>query len=391
MKLTTRDKTEIGAELARLRKERGISQEELGNALDIDKTAVAKIEKGNRSLSGSEALLLSRALGVDLDVFLAKPTTHSTLIRASMPSAPAVDELLTTMRGVVEDFFWARAITRYMTGPTTRIAPRSRRDCEPADAADDARRRLGLGDGPLHDLLAIVQQGLDVPVISVRSKECAVLGMLAIERAVPFILVNSAQAPARQRFTLAHELGHWMLGHGESVDTAVTLSEKSRGIERDACSFSAAFLLPRAAVDRWYHERIDNGKVDLPDVVSLASEYGVDEKVALIQLEEAGRITKSRSSQLRQALVNGEHRQFRLFCVNDGVEAAHAAQHEVLSPVEMFHRLLAAVRDERIDVEQAGARLRCPAAWLEEILAPQQRDPEPLVDEALDYGKLLLA
>jgi Zn-dependent peptidase ImmA (M78 family) len=62
--------------------------------------------------------------------------------------------------------------------------------------------------------------------------------------------VNRQDPPARQRFTAAHEIGHWMLGHGNSFrDLASNYSSASDTIvERQANAFAACLLMPRGQV-----------------------------------------------------------------------------------------------------------------------------------------------
>jgi hypothetical protein len=63
------------------------------------------------------------------------------------------------------------------------------------------------------------------------------------------LTVNSAQSPARRRFSLAHELGHWQLHRGrlmlcraEEIEGSVA---EARGLELDADQYAAALLMPR--------------------------------------------------------------------------------------------------------------------------------------------------
>jgi hypothetical protein len=63
------------------------------------------------------------------------------------------------------------------------------------------------------------------------------------------LTVNSAQSPARRRFSLAHELGHWQLHRGrlmlcraEEIEGSIT---EARGLELDADQYAAALLMPR--------------------------------------------------------------------------------------------------------------------------------------------------
>lgn len=63
------------------------------------------------------------------------------------------------------------------------------------------------------------------------------------------LTVSSAQSPARRRFSLAHELGHWQLHRGrlmlcraEEIEGSVT---EARGFELDADQYAASLLMPR--------------------------------------------------------------------------------------------------------------------------------------------------
>jgi Zn-dependent peptidase ImmA (M78 family) len=68
------------------------------------------------------------------------------------------------------------------------------------------------------------------------------------------IVLNAAEPPTRQRFTLAHELGHWVCqvleGHTAPVfcrDTDLA-PDANRALEREANVFAAELLMPEEAV-----------------------------------------------------------------------------------------------------------------------------------------------
>jgi uncharacterized protein DUF955 len=66
---------------------------------------------------------------------------------------------------------------------------------------------------------------------------------------VPLVVVNGRQPLVRQRFTLAHELGHHRMGHGYVVDDPAAIAGRARSrAEVAANAFAAELLLPRAAV-----------------------------------------------------------------------------------------------------------------------------------------------
>ena len=87
-----------------------------------------------------------------------------------------------------------------------------------------ARQELGAGlEGPFANVLGVIEGPGGVPV-TIDALPEGMAGALQIRRGQPFILVNGMDDPARQRFTLAHEFGHWRLGHGEVVDGQQAIS-----------------------------------------------------------------------------------------------------------------------------------------------------------------------
>lgn len=60
----------IGKKIAELRKEKGLTQEQLAEKINMDRTFVGYLEKGDRNPSVETANKIARALGVDIsDIF----------------------------------------------------------------------------------------------------------------------------------------------------------------------------------------------------------------------------------------------------------------------------------------------------------------------------------
>lgn len=100
------------------------------------------------------------------------------------------------------------------------------------------------------------------------------------------IVVNASHAPTRQRFTAAHELGHYLfhkdlLGEGVGDNRAYRSEGTERpnpnirlGHERQANSFAANLLMPR-------HRLLD---VDNETTAALAARFGVSQAAMKIRL-----------------------------------------------------------------------------------------------------------
>ena len=77
-----------------------------------------------------------------------------------------------------------------------------------------------------------------------------VSGSIEIEDGNPVIYVNQEHSETRQRFTIAHELGHWFCGHltgedGKIIDNAKRKRSAKWDVnEREANQFAAELLMP---------------------------------------------------------------------------------------------------------------------------------------------------
>lgn len=98
---------------------------------------------------------------------------------------------------------------------------------------------------------------------------------------VPLIEFNGADSPTRQRFTVAHELGHFVLGHGTSPRDYPTSfgAGTSDWREREANQFAAEILMPaetvRNVVMRGYASTV-NELASMFGVSTLAMGYRLD-------------------------------------------------------------------------------------------------------------------
>ena len=174
-----------------------------------------------------------------------------------------------------------------------------------AKRAREARRALELDPlCPLPCLLTVVEERTKHAVV-IRAMPADIAGACfsAGERAV--LHVNGRQVKSRQRFTLAHELGHAWCGHdaGVSVDTVETLSgSTSDRYEIQANAFAAEFLVPRRAV-----ERLVTGNPSLDEVVTIASAYGVSAIVVVFRCLTAGCASATHAERLKDEIHAGYH------------------------------------------------------------------------------------
>jgi len=117
-------------------------------------------------------------------------------------------------------------------------------------------------------------------------------GLLLIERGKATIAINKSHHPNRQRFTAAHECGHYFL-HREGdeqlfIDQAfargATASAGTDAIEIDANQFAAELLMPEDMVK---DAAVSQSLSDL-DIAMLALRFEVSEQAMTLRLVKLG-------------------------------------------------------------------------------------------------------
>lgn len=116
------------------------------------------------------------------------------------------------------------------------------------------------------------------------------------------IVVNSVNHETRQRFTIAHELGHYALKHPGEMFVDATLRQKAIVVKRDGRSsegtdrheveanrFAAELLMPRQMVAEEIGKRLTKLKPTKKSLVSeLASRFQVSKQAMEIRLVNLG-------------------------------------------------------------------------------------------------------
>ena len=115
-----------------------------------------------------------------------------------------------------------------------------------------------------------------------------VSGVLLLENGVARVAINDAHHRHRQRFTLAHEIGHVLLharGDRVFVDRRFFRNEWSSSGELreeiEANAFAASLLMPRAFLEQCVEA---DGSITDVDVFRLATRFEVSEQAMTLRL-----------------------------------------------------------------------------------------------------------
>ena len=152
------------------------------------------------------------------------------------------------------------------------------------EAANTQLREFGVQDTPVPVTAMARRQGLTLRYADFPQDE-NVSGF--IDANSNSIVVNAAEPPSRHMFTIAHELGHWLLHRQQVMDdrryrvlTREALDAPKPSIEREADGFAADLLVPEFLLERYY----DDAPVR-PSPTSLARIFGVSEELIKYRLK----------------------------------------------------------------------------------------------------------
>ena len=230
-------------------------------------------------------------------------------------------------------------------------------------AARVAREEFGLGlDQPVHDILRVVEETARVPVAVLRLGN-GVAGAYVVRRDRPFIFLNGEQVVGRQRFTLAHELGHHRLGHSAVVDGSKEIDGKSNDpIEQQANAFAGEFLAPDQALRSWMHA---NGEplINLTAICRIANWFGISAPAAHVRLSQADILKVPRQiKDLQTQLSRGSHKAVERALELEGTEDSLGRINREGTlprvPSGMRDNALAAYAAGMIDLDRLSGALR---------------------------------
>jgi len=279
----------ISERLKAARRVAGLTQAEVGHLIGVTNVAVSKYERGLVTPDGERLVGLSQALGVpvaqllrqEADLGLSVPSYRwHPLKRHSRRAADAVEAKAHDWLEryvVIEQLLDERPRT---TVAGLRAAVDVTRD--PEDAAERLRGHWQIGSDAIESMVEVLEDnGVKVLVLP----EAGPMNACSYElnEGHPAIVVSrtlpdsGGDCPGdRQRFSLAHELGHFVLDDDSSAEDR----------EAAAHRFAAAFLVPAEAARRELGESRSN--VTTAELALLKRKYGFSMQAWIRRSEELG-------------------------------------------------------------------------------------------------------
>lgn len=227
---------------------------EIADMLNVTKQMISKYENGKAAPSLDSVFVLIKELGFPREFYYSEDnyslSSEGTFFRSRYTSTqkekiPA--EYSKKYTGIIRDY-----LNDFLDFPELdwRL---TQKDYSPTEYADFIREEWGLKDKPIIDMMNLLEEhGFVVSNAKSDSKKVdAFSSYVEINKNRYFIIMLEGENFSfyRQQFSLAHELGHWLMHQGvynpQDLD-----SDSYRLMEDEANEFAAAFLLPRDSFSR---------------------------------------------------------------------------------------------------------------------------------------------
>ena len=286
----------LGRRLQEARKARGRTQQEAAEHIEVARTTLVAMEKGERRVQPRELIALAGYYGRDVSEMLrAGEPADAFVVQLRAPATLSVDkELLGSAR--VE---FQRLCEDYLELEGLQGMPLTRRYPQPYDigkiapeaAAEDVavaeRHRLGLGDGPVPGLRDVLESDVGLRIFDIVLPRPISEMFGYTEQLGGCIAVASYEPEERRRMSIAHAFGHFLTNRYEAEICAAGFHRTSAQ-ERFAGAFASAFLMPGSGVRRHFHDLsgMRGGKATPADILLLAHRYVVSPQAMTLRLED---------------------------------------------------------------------------------------------------------
>lgn len=338
---------EIGARITEARKVSGLSQEQLGSSIGLDRSAVSRIESGTRKVDSLELSRIAARVGRPIDWFI-RPRPPTVISRREAQGDARTSDLV--LEDLVSDVELLCEIGALKIPEGDRRPGRSRlssvQDAE--RLAERAREEARIESGPLVDMLATADSlGLLVFVLDLPGGDFD--GSYVSLSELGVALIRAGMEAGRRRFTIAHELGHHCLQ--DEFDTVVEAPASRSRREKLVDAFAIHLLMPRRHVTRRFTELTGSGLGTRAATLHIGQEYGVSWSALCAHLTNIGLISTAERRLVADEIPS------RADFLEQGLQLRASRPAPVLSG-RFSSAVLGAYRSRKLSAERAVQMLR---------------------------------
>jgi Zn-dependent peptidase ImmA (M78 family)/DNA-binding XRE family transcriptional regulator len=279
----------FGERLNRARAASGLSQDALGKFIGVSANMIKKYEHNQSMPSSSVLIKLLKTLDVRSEYFF-RPVNVELKNVEYRKRSTTPKNLLKRIRADVLDQAerWLQLSNLWPNFPVEPFKqpnelPGIISSIDEADLFSELiREKWDLGMNPIPDLIDLIESKGILVIVTDVEQNAKFDGLQAEIEGQPVLVISANWAGDRQRFTLAHELGH-LLVQGRLSD----------GLDEEkVCNrFASAFLLPKKAFIEHFGEKRYN--LEARELYLLKHEFGVSMAACLYRAKDLGIINES--------------------------------------------------------------------------------------------------
>jgi Zn-dependent peptidase ImmA (M78 family)/DNA-binding XRE family transcriptional regulator len=314
------DLKKLGSRLQDARRSAGLTQEDAARALDMARTTIVAIEKGERRVNPHELIEFAKSYRRAVSDLVGRPVISESFVPQfrAVPgrteSDIEIDPIAAELQSLAEDYV---ALERIRSMPLSQNYPNEYDTSggSPEQVAEDVataeRNRLGMGDGPIGNLRERLASDVGIRIFFFQMPS-RIAGLFAYNEILGACIgINSKHPRDRRNWSLAHEYGHFLMTRYQPEITILTLTGRSNKKERLADSFARHFLMPASGLNRRFTEmhRSSEGGITLAHVCSLANLYQVSVQALILRLEELRRLPTGTWERLKDEGFKVQHAQ----------------------------------------------------------------------------------
>lgn len=246
-----------GSRLAEARTARAFSQSQLGEKSGVSKQSISYYENGKQTPRAESIEKLAHALNVPPAYFFAQdvseevaPIYFRSLTKLQKSERARATSLLGWLARLL--YCYQQYLDLVPVNIPTHLDASDRyaklSDVNIENLATQCRRHFGMGDGPISNLALLLENnGIIIVRIPLNLKAEDAFSRWTLSNSIPVaVMVSDLQdRGCRDRFSLAHELGHLVM-HRHVHPT----SDNIKLIEKQANRFASAFLMPSNSYTR---------------------------------------------------------------------------------------------------------------------------------------------
>lgn len=270
----------IGENIKRFRTLKGLSLRKFGELVGMSQTAVAKYEKNIIKPDGERLIMFAKVLECSVSDLVKDNSKRKVLQLNFRKRCSLSGKRLNILKEIIND-----KICNYLDVLELNNISKTRLNKYRISYLDEIEKAAikFRKDNYINEKLSLINlcniiENLGIIVIIIDNKDVFFDGFDGISEVVdgvPFICIASNINYYRQRFTLAHELGHLIL----QIDAGLN--------EEEVCNeFASSLLLPRKAMELEFGKHrlnISNREYEI-----VREEYGVSIKSIIYRLQKYG-------------------------------------------------------------------------------------------------------